>query len=332
MFQKATKKQSRARIGLCGPAGSGKTYTGLLLATNLGQRVAVIDTERGSASKYADEFQFDVVELDYFDPRRYVEAIRAAEQAGYDVCLIDSLSHAWNAEGGVLQLVDQAEMRQKFTKGWREATPIHNQLVNAMLQSRMHIIATMRAKTEYVVEKDRNGNSVPRKIGLAPIQRDGMEYEFDIMADLDWDNNLIVTKTRCRALAGKTINKPGSDVARIVNDWLSDGTPAPQAVPPTRPADVSYAMPYDNDGPPLHANTPVEAPRLVPQPSVPFEERATQRQLRALERLVDERGIDLEGEIRARFGDRVLGDLSMDEAGQLLSEWQQRPRKPVGVR
>jgi hypothetical protein len=227
MFKPATKAQSKARIGLCGPAGSGKTYTGLVLATALGQRVAVIDTERGSASKYADEFSFDVLELHHFSPRTYVDAIKAAEQAGYDVCLIDSLSHAWNAEGGVLEIVDTAAARSRGNSyvGWREGTPAHNALVNAMLQSSLHIIATMRSKTEYVLEDDGRGKKVPRKVGMAPIQRDGMEYEFDIVGDLDWEHQLIITKSRCRALADKVIKRPDAAVAQTIRAWLSDGVP-----------------------------------------------------------------------------------------------------------
>jgi hypothetical protein len=226
-FQKATKKQSRLRMGLIGPAGAGKTYTSLVLATNLGKRVAVIDTERGSASKYADEFDFDVMELDEFHPQKYIDGIHEAEAAGYDVLVIDSLSHAWAGKGGALELVDKATVRSQSKNSyfaWREVTPLHNALVDAILQSPLHIIVTLRSKMEYVIETV-NGKQVPRKIGMQPIQRDGMEYEFDIVADLDVEHNFVVTKTRCRELTDAVVKNPGKEVAETIKKWLSDGAP-----------------------------------------------------------------------------------------------------------
>lgn len=225
-FKKATKAQAKGRIALCGPSGAGKTYTALELATGLGEKVAVIDTERGSASKYADEFDFDVMELETFHPQNYIDGIKEAEAGGYDVLIIDSLSHAWMGKGGVLELHDKAKTKSRSGNSymaWRDVTPIHNDLVEAILQSKMHVIVTMRSKVEYVQEKDDKGKTVPKKVGMAPIQRDGMEYEFDIVGDLDVDNNLIITKTRCRHLTGAVINKPGAETAQIIKDWLTDG-------------------------------------------------------------------------------------------------------------
>src|SRR5690606_26818550 len=238
-FKRATKQQAKLRMALIGPSGSGKTYTALKIATQLGDRVAVIDTERGSASKYADKFEFDVLELDSFHPQRYIEGIQAAEAEGYDVLIIDSLSHAWAGKDGALELVDKAAKRMQSSNtfaAWRDVTPLHNALVDAMLQSRLHLIVTMRAKTEYIVEKDeRTGKSVPRKVGLAPIQRDGLEYEFDVVADMDLDNTLIVSKSRCEALSGAVIPKPGEEVAGILKAWLTDGAPV-QDAPQPQPA------------------------------------------------------------------------------------------------
>jgi hypothetical protein len=234
-FKKATKEQARARIGLIGPSGSGKTYTALTLAHGLGQRIALIDTERGSASKYAHRFTFDVLELAEFDPRTYVAAIQAASEAGYQVLVIDSLSHAWTGKGGALELKDAAAKRNRGDSfsAWRDITPLHNALVDAILQAPMHVIVTLRAKTEYAMEKDdRTGKTSVRKIGLAPVQRDGLEYEFDIVGDLDADNTLVVTKTRCEALSGKVINRPGAELAAVVAGWLQDGTePTPPPAP-----------------------------------------------------------------------------------------------------
>jgi hypothetical protein len=229
MFTKASKKQSRLRLALVGPSGSGKTYSALAIAAGLGKKVALLDTERGSAAKYAGLFgDFDHAELGNHHPQRFIDAIAEAERAEYDVLVIDSLSHAWVGRDGALELVDAAARRSKAGNSfaaWRDVTPIQNSLIDAILRSRLHIIATMRAKTEYVVEAGPNGKLVPRKVGLAPVQRDGVEYEFDVVGELDNDHNLAVTKSRCPALTGVVISKPGLQLARSLTVWLEDGTP-----------------------------------------------------------------------------------------------------------
>lgn len=231
-FTKATKKQSKLRLAFIGPAGSGKTYSSLRVASALVGpfgKIALIDTERGSASKYSHKFSFDVLELDSFSVETYIQAIQAAQDAGYDCLIIDSLSHAWAGKGGLLEFVDTVTARSRshnaFSEGWRAATPKHNELVDSMLLSRLHLIVTMRSKTEWVVEKDKDGKSVPRKIGLQPIQRDGLEYEFDVVGDIDLDNRYIISKTRCEDLNQKVIVKPGEQLAATLNAWLSDGVP-----------------------------------------------------------------------------------------------------------
>src|SRR5690606_14563448 len=177
----------------------------------------------------ADEFEFDVLNLDTFSPEVYIQAIRAAEAAGYDVLIIDSLSHAWAGKDGALEQVDKVARRMQTTNtfaAWREVTPMHNALVDAMVRCKCHLIVTMRAKTEYVVEKDdKTGKTTPRKVGLAPIQRDGLEYEFDIVADMDIDNNFIVSKTRYKPLTGAVINKPKPELGREILVWLESGAP-----------------------------------------------------------------------------------------------------------
>lgn len=240
-FQKAVKRDAKLRLALCGPAGSGKTFTGLSVATALGGPVAYVDTEHGSASKYAhtdkcggpgvcadaSHFEFDVVEPASFDPRDLIDFIDEAIKAGYRVMCIDSLSHYWMGPNGELDLVDATAKRD--TRGnsfaaWKTVTPIHNALVDKILSAPIHVIVSMRTKTEWVVEKDeKTGKSVPRKIGLAPIMRDGIEFEFDVCGDLDQDNNFTVTKSRCSALAGKVINRPGKGMAVALSAWLGSG-------------------------------------------------------------------------------------------------------------
>lgn len=229
-FSKASKKKSKLRMALVGPSGSGKTYTALAIATHLGQRVAVIDTERGSASKYADLFAFDVLDLETFAPQQYVDALHAAASAGYDVVVVDSLSHAWIGQGGALEQVDNIARRSQSKNSfgaWREVTPQHNAMVDAIVRAPLHVVVTMRAKTEYVLEKDDRGKTVPRKVGIQPVQRDGLEYEFDVVGDLDENNSLIVGKTRCPALAGKVFARAGKDIASHLTAWLTDGVDGP---------------------------------------------------------------------------------------------------------
>jgi hypothetical protein len=223
-FEKAqrSRAQARARISLTGPAGAGKTFTALRMARGFGQQIAVIDTERGSAAKYADLFDFDVLELEECSPVNYVKAIRLAERGGFDVIVLDSLSHAWSGRGGALELVDQAQRRYRGNTfaAWKDVTPLHNALVEALTACKSHLICTMRAKTEYVLQEDQRGRQVPVKVGLAPVQRDGIEYEFDISGHLDHEHNMRITKTRCPELDGQVFHKPGEDIAALILRWL----------------------------------------------------------------------------------------------------------------
>jgi energy-coupling factor transporter ATP-binding protein EcfA2 len=238
-FSKATRKKAKARVALVGPSGSGKTYTALVLARGLvgtEGTIALIDTERASASKYAGEVtEFDALDLDHHSPKEYVDAITDAAKAGYDVLVIDSLSHAWNGRGGALEQVDQASKRAQGNSyvAWRDVTPQHNALVDAILTYPGHVIVTMRAKTEYVLDEGKNGKKTPRKVGMAPIQREGMEYEFDVVADMDLDHNLIVSKSRCSALADAVVSRPDAAIAETLRAWLSDGADMPAPVAPT---------------------------------------------------------------------------------------------------
>jgi DNA polymerase III delta prime subunit len=231
-FKKAVKSESKLRLALIGPSGSGKTFTALTFARTLAKkRVAVIDTERGSAAKYADLFDFDVLELERHSPNDYVAAIEACVAGGdHDVIVIDSLSHAWMGKDGALEQVDK-EAARSVTKNsfaaWRTVTPMHNRLVDALVSPPLHVIATMRSKTEWVVEKDEKGKSTPRKIGTAAVQRDGLEYEFDVVADMDPERNLmVVSKSRCPDLSGQAIEKPGPEVAELLQRWLAGAASA----------------------------------------------------------------------------------------------------------
>lgn len=237
MFKKAERTKLKGRIALDGPSGSGKTYSALRAAFAMGKRVAVIDTEHQSASKYAGEnpdgtpWEFDVCELTEFGPDRYAQAVQSAGKEGYDVIVIDSLSHAWTGEGGALDLVDRkAGSGNKFT-AWRDVTPLHRRMIDAMLSSPAHIIATMRTQTEYVLEPNEHGRMVPRKIGTKPIQREGMEYEFDVVGDLDYTHTLTVSKSRCPILQDAKSVKPNAEFWLPFCQWLNSGTEVRLATP-----------------------------------------------------------------------------------------------------
>jgi len=229
-FSAATKEQSKARIALTGPTGSGKTYTALVIGTTFAKRVALIDTEHGSASKYADEFTFDTLQLATFEPASLVDALAVAAHDGYEVVIVDSLSHFWSGTGGMLEQVDNAAKRTgggSSFAGWKEARPMERAMLEGLLAFPGHVIATMRTKTDYVVETDERGRKVPRKVGLKPEQREGIEYEFDIVGDLDYENALVVSKSRAKPLSGLVIRKPGTEFADSVLAWLNAGVPAP---------------------------------------------------------------------------------------------------------
>lgn len=220
-FVKATKANLRLRLALTGPAGAGKTYSALSIAKHLGGRVAVIDTERGSAKRYADRFDFGWLSLDPpFHPRRYLEAIKAAEESEIDVLIVDSISHAWNGAGGVLEIVEAAGKGNSFA-GWKTGTPIQQQFVDGLLGADLHLIVTMRSKSEYVVEQNDRGKAAPRKVGTAPIQREGMDFEFDIVGDLDVAHTLTASKTRCPELVERAFHDPGEEFAGVLKTWLN---------------------------------------------------------------------------------------------------------------
>jgi AAA domain len=231
LFTKAVKAEAKARIAVTGPSGSGKTYSALMWATTLaeGGKIAVIDTERDSAKLYADRFEFDTLSMTApYHPNRLVEALKVAEQEGYACVVIDSLTHFYNGSGGLLELVDQAGAAAKGNSfaGWKVATPIQQAMVDAILNFNGHIIATMRSKTEWSLEKNENGRIAPKKVGLAPQQRDGIEYEFTLVVEMDTDHRTIIGKTRCESLADKVFapNK-GNEGATEFLTWLKSGDP-----------------------------------------------------------------------------------------------------------
>lgn len=254
-FKRATKAAAKLRLALIGVSGSGKTFSALSIARGIGKKVAVLDTEHGSAAKYADQFEFDTLELEDFDPANYVGAIEAAERAGYDVLIIDSLTHAWSGTGGILEQKDRAGAG---FDAWRKLTPKHNALVDAIVGSKLHVIATMRSKQEYAVEINERGKAAPKKLGMGAVQRDGMEYEFDVVGFID-EAALTITKTRYPRIAGKVIQRPGESLGLELAAWLSDGT-----APVARPALAVVTSPPADESAPV-AQPEVSQPAPEPQ-------------------------------------------------------------------
>jgi hypothetical protein len=233
-FQEATRKQLKLRMAICGPTGAGKTMTALKIASALGSRIAVIDTENKSASVYVGRPgipKFQVLELEKLAPRDYVEAITDAENESFDVVIVDSLSHAWQSKDGALAMADRAAKRSQSGNSytaWRDVTPEHDALVDKLLRCRAHLITTMRSKMEYVLEENDRGKKTPRKVGMAPIQRSGMEYEFHVTVDMDVDHNMMVSKTRCDTIDGLVLNRPGREFGEKLLAWLDEGEAAPE--------------------------------------------------------------------------------------------------------
>ena len=252
-FLKAEKAASPLRMALCGGPGAGKTWTSLALASGLGQHIALLDTEHGSARKYAGDFDFDVCELESFHPQHYMDGIVAAYNGGYDVLIIDSLSHAWAGKDGALELVDRASTTGKDNRftAWRHVTPLHHKLVDTMLRLPMHLIVTMRTKVAYVIEEDARGKHVPRKVGMAPIQREGCEYEFDVIGELH-NAVLTISKTRLRFLQGLVLESdprdpitPGRQLGQRIAADLGNEPKVPASSPPVRDPVPQQVEPHE---------------------------------------------------------------------------------------
>ena len=230
-FQPATRTSTRARVALCGPSGSGKTWTALTLAHALGDRIAVVDTERGSASKYAgvNGWEFATVAPGSFAPNDLTALLAEAGQEGFDVLVLDSWSHYWMGVDGMLEQVDRRAKNGNNFSGWKEVRPDERRMIDALISYPGHVIATLRVKTVYVIEENDRGKKVPRKIGLKPEQRDGIEYEFDLVGDMDHDNTLTVSKSRIPALTRAVIQQPDADLGKTIRSWLEDGESVPDA-------------------------------------------------------------------------------------------------------
>lgn len=222
LIRKAERKKAKLRLGISGASGSGKTWSALEIATGMGGKIGMIDTEAGRGELYGNDFHYDIIRLEApYSPDRYIEAMKMFEKAGYDILIIDSLSHAWVGEGGVLSIVDKAGSNS-FTQGWKVGTPKQNALIDALVTSKMHIITTFRAKTEYAMEKNERGKMEPHKIGLAPVQRDGIEYEYTVFMNMNQDHIAHVSKDNTK-MFDQQYMKPTKEMGEHLMRWLNTG-------------------------------------------------------------------------------------------------------------
>ena len=288
--RKATRRKVKMRLGIAATAGSGKTMGALLVAYGLTSNwdaIGLIDTEAGSGELYVGHHvpgtTFVIGEYMYcrlsppFSVAKYMEAQKALEEAGCEVIIHDSISHAWAGTGGLLD--KQGKIAAKGGNSyaaWRDVTPEHNAFVEMMLQSPAHIIATMRSKTEYVLETNDRGKQVPRKIGMAPIQREGMDFEFSVMLDIDASHMASATKDRTSLFDGEYF-KLSPDVGKKMLGWLNSGA---EALPP-----VERALPM----------TPEQlgdiAPKFQERPTRPTDAEMLDRIVTALECAKDAAGV-----------------------------------------
>ena len=229
MFQKATKKAAKLRLAMAGPSGSGKTYSALRIAQAFGSRIALIDTERGSASKYAGDPgipDFDTADVaPPYGPDRLIEMLGSVSD--YDVVIVDSITHFWKGTGGFLELIDAevARMKSRGNKGdsfaaWKVVDPVYRRLIEAIVGCSAHVICCVRAKTAYE-KREVNGRNTVERVGMEPEMREGFEYEFDAFGMLDVDHRMVIQKTRCPAIDGAIVDKPGPAFAAPILGWLA---------------------------------------------------------------------------------------------------------------
>lgn len=224
-FKRATKSMAKAKLAVTGPSGSGKTLSSLYLAKGLGGVVGVIDSENNSASLYEDRFpSWQYLTLPINPPytvQKYLKAIEIAISEGIEVLVIDSLTHVWAAEGGLLQQKEALDSRggNSYTN-WATITKLYEELKSKLLHSPIDIICTLRSKQEYVLEENQKGKQAPKKVGLAPIMRDGMEYEFTTVFDIGMDHQFMVSKDRTGLFDG-VVATITENTGKEIRDWLT---------------------------------------------------------------------------------------------------------------
>jgi hypothetical protein len=229
-IRKATRHKAKMRLGLSAVSGAGKTYSAILIAKGLCgdlSKVCVIDTENGSADLYEHLGDYNVIPLDPpYSPERYIEAIKAAESAGMEVIIIDSITHEWDGKGGCLEIVEtvaQASQSKNSYTAWGKVTPRHQAFIDAMLQSPAHIITTVRRKQDYEMSKDHNGKTKVEKAGLKEVTREGWEYELTVNLQLDTAHQAVASKDRTGLFMDKPEFIPSEATGKQIAEWCESG-------------------------------------------------------------------------------------------------------------
>jgi hypothetical protein len=235
MFKRATKNQTKLKIALTGPSGSGKTWTALSIATGIceaqgGGVPCLVDTENNSSNLYANDFQFDSVNMHVpYDTEKFITVIDVAEKSGYSVLVIDSLSAQWTEMLNIKARMDSRNPARSF-HNWAELTPKHEALKAKIVSANIHIIVTMRSKTEYVMEQEGGRVKGITRVGLSPIQRDGLEYEFSTVLDLSQNHTAVAVKDRTGLFSSVDPFIPGKETGIKIVNWLNQGTKSVQEV------------------------------------------------------------------------------------------------------
>ena len=225
-FVPAEKSQLKARVMISGAAGSGKTMAALELASALGNRVAVIDTENGSAALYSDKYKFEMLNLQPpYPPEDFIQAIKVAENGGFDVIVVDGITPEWSGTGGCLDL--QTKLGGRF-QDWAKVTPRHRSFIQKILECSTHIICTCRSKQGYAMDEQ---SKKVTKLGMAPEQRDGLDYEMTLVFNIINQTHLAeATKDRTGLFDGKQFLISKNTGLEIL-EWLNSGTPAKSSAP-----------------------------------------------------------------------------------------------------
>lgn len=225
-LRKAARKAAKIKVGIQGPSGSGKTYSSLLLAYGLvsdWSKIAVIDSENGSADLYSHLGTYNIAEIKApYSPEKYIRTIDSCVKQGMEVIIIDSISHEWEGEGGILDI--HGRMSGNSFQNWASVTPRHNSFINAILQAPVHVIATIRTKQDYVMT-EKNGKHVPEKVGLKGVQRDGVDYELTVVFDLDIKHNAKASKDRTGLFADKPEFQINTDTGTKIKEWCGCKSP-----------------------------------------------------------------------------------------------------------
>ena len=245
-FEKAVKGKKPVRVVIGGPSGAGKTYTALTFCKYLesvtGKPTAAVDTEHYRMSLYADKFSFDVDNAEPpFDPKLLIKTIHDAEKNGYGQLIVDSSTHYYSGEGGLLEIVNDSA-KTKFGgnvyAGWAVGTPLQNELIDTIIRSPLHMIFCIRAKQGYV-ETEKNNRKTYEKVGMELQQRDGFEFDFDFALMMDMDNNGLVSKGMGYVPTGMYIKKPDEKAIALIMKSINENTVDTVAIPAESKANVS---------------------------------------------------------------------------------------------